>query len=187
MGQVKSKEKHTRYWLLTNYFMVKDYDDFSKWVKEISEAYDGDLVIEITKNEKISDALNEVIAILERNDCTMDTEQRPKETVCYGLYIEGDLPTLRMKSVAELQGAGESDVIDPDIRDIDFLDELSKFLRGGEVALVGVVGVAPRTAIVSKGYIVTSDGAVITPVPMNEALLPLAKVRSKYPVIKLPE
>lgn len=183
MGQENEVRK---FWTLTNLFMVKDAKEFKRWVNEIAEAYVNDIRISIREDKEMPAKLNELASLVN----LMEDRKyllRPADAVFYGLYIEGEAPTVRMKTVRELWDEGETETEEPEVRDIDFLEELSTHLYEGEVALVTTVGVQPETFITAKGFIVTSDGATICPVGLPAALFDLAGSNSKFAISKLPE
>ena len=187
MGQVsQNQEQQRRYWTLSNFFMVKDEVDFKKWIKEISEAYADEISIVVREDKDATTRLNDLataINAIENRKYLL----RPDGAMLYGVYIEGELPTVRLKSVKELLHEGETDVEEPEVRDIDFLEELSGHLYGGEVAMITTVGVEPGTFICARGYIVTSDGVTISPVPLAAELFETARHVAKYPLAKFLE
>lgn len=181
MGQNNNVSK---YWTLTNLFMVRNDKEFEKWIGEIKEAYLSDLEITIIKDESLPAKLNEMATVINSIE---DRKYllRPADAVFYGLYIEGEIPSVRMKSVKEINDEGELDVEEPEVRDIDFLEELSGHLYDGEVALITTIGVEPKTFISAKGFVVTSDGVTISPMPLPAALFDAATDKSKFPVSKI--
>ena len=180
MGQVQQQR---RFWTLSNLFMVRDYAEFKKWIDEIVEAYGDDISITIRKDEEGPSKLNELAAAI-NNVEERKYLLRPQDAVFYGLYIEGEMPTVRMKSVKELNLEGEEEIEEPEVRDIDFLEELSGHLYDGEVAIITTVGVDPEIMVNARGYIVTSNGATLCPAPLPAYLFELAASKSKYPVNK---
>lgn len=181
MGQVHERR---RYWTITNLFLVKDFKEFNKWIDEIMEAYGDDMSINIRTDVGSVTKLNE-LATAVNNVEEKKYLLRPTDGVFHGLYIEGEIPTVRMKSVKELIAEGEIDVEEPEVRDIDFLEELGTHLYDGEVAMVSTVGVDPSIMVTAKGFIVTSSGVTICPASLPAYLFELASGESKYPVNKL--
>lgn len=181
MGQVQEQR---RFWTITNLFTVRDYTEFKKWIDEIVEAYGDDISITVREDKEGIARLNE-LATAVNNVEERKYLLRPKDAVFYGLYIEGELPTVRMKSVNELTLEGEKDIEEPEVRDIDFLEELSSHLCDGEVAFITTVGVDPAVMVTAKGFVVTSTGVTLCPTPLPAYLFELASGKSKYPVNKL--
>lgn len=181
MGQENNER---RFWSLSNFFMVRNEKEFLKWIGEITEAYLSDLSIVVRKDNDLPAKLNSLADAIN----SMEERRyllRPDDAVFYGLYIEGELPTVRMKSVKEINDEGDLDVEEPEVRDIDFLEELSTHLYEGEVALITTIGVEPATFISAKGFVVTSDGVTLSPVPLPASLFTAATDRSKFPVSKI--
>jgi len=181
MGQEKIER---RFWTLSNHFMVRDEREFMQWIEEIKEANGDDLKIIIKKDAELSGKLNEMASVVNSIE---DRKYllRPLDTIFLSIYIEGEIPLVRMKSVRELNGDGEMDVEEAEVRDIDFLEELSGHLYEGETALITTVGVEPATFICAKGFIITSDGVALSPVPLPASLFNSASDKSKFPVSKI--
>lgn len=183
MGQVQQQR---RFWTITNLFMVRDFKEFEKWIDEIVEAYGEDISITIRTDTNSAAKLNELATAI-NNVEERKYLLRPKDAVFHGLYIEGEIPTVRMKSVNELTLEGEKDIEEPEVRDIDFLEELSGHLYDGEVAMVTTVGVDPATMVSARGFIVTSTGVTLCPTSLPAYLFELSSGKSKYLVNKLNE
>lgn len=181
MGQV---QEQSRFWTITNLFMVRDLPEFKKWVDQILEAYGDDIKISIREDDKCPAKLNELAKAI-NNVEERKYLLRPTDAVFHGLYIEGGIPTVRMKSVSELNLEGETEVEEPEVRDIDFLEELSAHLCDGEVAMISTVGVEPEKMVTAKGFIVTSTGVTLCPASLPAYLFELATHETKLPVNKL--
>lgn len=178
MGHVQEQRQ---FWTLTNLFMVKDIEEFKKWIAEITEAYGDDISITIREDKESTAKLNDV-AMAMNNIEERKYLLRPKDATLYGLYIKGEIPTVRTKSIGELKREGEDDIEEPEVRDIDFLEELSGHLYGGEVAFITSVGVEPETTIHALGFIVTSTGVTRKAISLPSYLFELGHRESKYPV-----
>ena len=183
---IKPVPPPTKHWTITNMFMLRDKKAFDKWVAEIQEAYGDDIKIVIRQNHEAVEKLNEMAKAV--NNIEKDKlALRPKDSDLYGLYIEGDFPSVRMKSVKELELEGETEVEEPEVRDIDFLEELCNFIADGEVGLITSVSVSPETMVSAKGFVFTSTGVTHCPKDLPAYLFGLGQEMSKYPITKLPQ
>ena len=158
------KKSQPHHFLITNFFMVENEEQFLEWVKAINAGMDDEDAFErhwldVHINYQESDRLNNLTtALAESGSSTQHYKYRPHRPM-YSLYSEQGMPSYRMKGIEELKLDNPDGEYDgPESREFDFAEELREHLHEDEVALVSIVSIHAGAGFTTDGVIVTRSG-----------------------------